>query len=88
MSHAAPYVRDISSLTSKIVLSEMFKKGRYKPRANEVKNSLAVDWATGMHFATTTMRPLTCDLTQFVPAASHLAHKSVKHLVSIWLECA
>lgn len=41
-----------------------------------------------MYFATTTMRPLTCGLTQFVPAASYLAHKSVKHLVSIWLECA
>ena len=88
MSHAAPYVRDISSLTSKIVLSEMFKKGRYKPRANEVKNFLEVDWATGMYFATTTMRPLTCGLTQFVPAVPYLAHKSVKHLVSIWLECA
>lgn len=39
-----------------------------------------------MYFATTTMRPLTCGLAQFVPAASYLAHKSVKHLVSIWLE--
>ena len=88
MSHATPYVRDISSLTSKIVLSKMFKKGRYKPRANEVKKYLAVDWATGMYFVTKTMRPLTCGLTQFVPAVPYLAHKSVKHLVSIWLEYA
>ena len=43
VSHTVPYVCDISSLTSKIVLSKMFKKGLYKPRANEVKNSLAVD---------------------------------------------
>lgn len=41
-----------------------------------------------MYFATTTMRPLTCDLTQFVPVAPYLVHRSVKHLVSIWLEDA
>lgn len=45
-------------------------------------------WTTGMYFATTTMCPLTCGLAQLVPAASYLVHKSVKHLVGIWLECA
>ena len=41
-----------------------------------------------MYFVTTTMRPLTCDLTQFVPVAPYLVHKSVKFLVGIWLERA
>lgn len=41
-----------------------------------------------MYFATTTMRPLTCGLTQFVLAVPYLVHKSVKLLVGIWLECA
>lgn len=41
-----------------------------------------------MHFATTAMRQLTCDLAQLVRPPSYLVHKSVKLLVSIWLEYA
>lgn len=41
-----------------------------------------------MYFATTTMHPLTCDLTQFVLAVPYIVHESVKHLVGIWLEDA
>lgn len=39
-----------------------------------------------MHFATTALQLLTCGLIWFVPAAPYLVHRSVKHLVSIWLE--
>lgn len=41
-----------------------------------------------MHFATTTVRPLTCGLAQLIPVAPYLVHKSVKLLDGIWLECA
>lgn len=41
-----------------------------------------------MHFATTALQWLTCSLIWFVPTAPYLVHKSVKLLVSIWLEDA
>ena len=41
-----------------------------------------------MHFATTALQLLTCSLIWFVPVALYLVHRSVKHLVSIWLEDA
>lgn len=41
-----------------------------------------------MHFATTALQLLTCSLIWFVPVAPYLVHRSVKHMVSIWLEDA
>lgn len=41
-----------------------------------------------MHFATIALQLLTCSLIWFVPVAPNLVHRSVKHLVSIWLEDA
>lgn len=41
-----------------------------------------------MHFATTALKLLTCGLIWLVPAVPYLVHRSVKHLVSIWLEDA
>jgi len=66
----------------------MFKRGIYKRCGNVFKNIKPAEWTTGMHFATTAMRWLTCGLAQLVPAAPYLVHKSVKLLVGIWLECA
>ena len=68
--------------------SKLFKMSIYKRRGGNFKNLWVVLWTTGMHFATTTMRPLTCDLAQLVPTAPYLVHRFVKLLVSIWLECA
>lgn len=64
------------------------KKGIHKRLGNEFKNLWVVLWTTGMHFATTALCPLTCGLAQLVPTAPYLVNRSVKLLVSIWLECA
>lgn len=71
-----------------LINSIVQKKGIHKRLGNEFKNLWVVLWATGMHFATTALCPLTCGLAQLVPTAPYLEHRSVKHLVSIWLECA
>ena len=64
------------------------KKGIHKRLGNEFKNLWVVLCTAGMHFATTALCPLTCGLAQLVPTAPYLVNRSVKLLVSIWLECA
>ncbi len=68
--------------------SKLFKIGIYERLGSEFKNLWPSLKTTGMHFATTALQLLTCGLIWIVPAAPYLVRRSVKLLVSIWLEDA
>ena len=88
LGSAAGFKQQKRPLTSIATYSKLFKIGIYKRLGNEFKNLWPLLKTTGMHFATTALLSMTCGLIWFVPAAPYLVHRSVKLLVSIWLEDA